>query len=117
MNLQPQQLLELVTGRGIVLGRVIVEQVENGLVFAQFTPGPGYRDAKALFDEFEDAVNQQMFTVADEAATGIAALGLCLRPVDGPDCRAVHDVQIMNGHDLSCRLAPLAASAIAAGGD
>jgi hypothetical protein len=115
MPLLPQQTLELVTGRGVSLGRALVERVEDGLVFAQFIPSGNYGEVKALFDEFEEAVNQQMFTVADEAATAITALGLCLRPADGPGCVPVHDVQIMNTHDLSCRLTHITTPASAHG--
>jgi hypothetical protein len=117
VQLQPQQVLELVTARHVPLGRVVVERVQGGLVFAQFSAGPGYAEVKSLFDEFEDAVNQQLFTSADEAATAIAALGLCLRTADGLTCVPVRDVQIMDGHDLSCRLTPLAAGSVAPGTD
>ncbi|HKI32593.1 MAG TPA: hypothetical protein VKA46_12050 [Gemmataceae bacterium] len=117
MQLQPQQVLQLVSGRATTMGHVVVERVQEGVVFAHFVPGPGYPDVKPLFDEFEGAVNQQLFTVADEAGVAIASLGLCLRAADGQDCVPAYDVQIMNGHDLSCRLAPLAAPAAAPGDD
>jgi hypothetical protein len=106
MQLHPEQDVLLTDGQGRALGRVTVVRLQGDLVIGKLNPGPDFPAVAGLFREFEEAANQQALSAADELGAAIDSLRLQLRPLDGSLGQEVHDVQVMNGHDFSCRLLP-----------
>jgi hypothetical protein len=104
MPLTPNQVVQLVDARQRLLGEVTIQGTEGDLVRGRFAPGPDYPVVRDLFREFEEAANQQLFGLLDGLEAPILGLGLHLRPLNGALLPEVHDVQIMNGTDFSCRL-------------
>jgi hypothetical protein len=108
MKPKTNEILWMTDGQGQCLGQVVVENVEEELLLGQFTARPEFASLERLFAEHEDLVNHQVFSLAEEMEAAIEALRLTLRSPDGRENYAVEDVQIMRGHDLSCRLSPRA---------
>jgi hypothetical protein len=104
MRLKTNDVLWLADGQGRCLGHVTVENVEGELLLGQFTARPEFASVEQLFAEHEELVNHQVFNLADQAEAAIEELRLSLRSPDGRGNYPVRDVQIMRGHDLSCRL-------------
>ena len=96
MPLDPQQTLYLADSHGRRLGRVAIDRIEGNRLFGRFTPEEGFAAACDLFDEFEAAVNEQLFSEADRLSQEIDRLGLNLRNTDAAEELAVCDVQIMD---------------------
>jgi hypothetical protein len=103
MRLQPQQTVSLCDGQGRSLGQVVIAKIEGDLVVGQFTPTPAFATVQPLFDEFVEAVNDELFHRVDELDKALAALGLRLDAPDGHWMPLIHDVQIA-GPDISFRI-------------
>jgi hypothetical protein len=114
MSLHPQQVLLLKDRAGHVLGQVTVASVTGDLVLGQFTPAGDFPIVEHLFRDFEEAANQQMLSIVDDVGAALDALNLELCPSTGQAPLPVHDAQLMNGHDFSCRLRPVAGTGAAA---
>ena len=108
MPLDPQQLLYLSDSHGRRLGRVAIERIEGNRLLGRFTPEEGFAAARDLFDEFEAAVNEQIFREADRLSREIDRLGLNLRNADAAEELAVCEVQIMAVGGFCCRVPNLA---------
>ena len=104
MELRAGSVVELVDGLGRLLGHVTVECLEGERLLGQFAAGPGYAAAEPLFRQFEEAANDQVFSILDDLADTIAALQPRFRSANNGAEAAVQDLQIMEGHDLSCKL-------------
>jgi hypothetical protein len=104
MPLDPQEELRLIDSQGRCLGSVSIERIEGDRVFGEFVASADFADASAMFREFEEAVNDQLFPEADRLSREIDALGLRLASADVNDSLLLGDVQIMNDTDLSCRV-------------
>jgi hypothetical protein len=85
-----------------------VERIEGNRVLGRFTPSADFPAVRALFEEFEAAVNDQMFRVADDLSSKIDRLGLYLAGSMPAEQLAVCDVQIMNKSAFCCRIPNLA---------
>jgi hypothetical protein len=97
MSLTPRQMLQLLDGQDQPLGQVIVERLEEDLVFGHFIPAAGYGHVRPLFDKYVAAANEQVLGVVGELDEAISALGLHLASSEGGDIPAIHDVQIADG--------------------
>ena len=104
MALDPQQTACLIDSHGHYLGDVVIERIEGNRVFGRFSCAVGFDSLEDLFREFENAVNDQIFSVVDELASKIEALDLRLASSDGNEQLGLFDVQIMNTHDFCCRI-------------
>src|SRR4051812_34897370 len=104
MQLHPGAVLVLTSGNGRVVGRVTVSAAGDDLVLGKLAPGPEFPAVENLFRELQEAAEQQMLSIADKIGQTIDAPGWQLRAADGSAVLAVHDVQVMNGQDFSCRL-------------
>jgi len=104
MPLDPQQDVRLVDAQGRCLGSVSIERIEGDRVFGQLVADLDFTAVRQVFQEFEDAVNNQLFAEADRLSREIDELGLRLASVDGSEALQLGDVQLMNGSDLSCRV-------------
>jgi hypothetical protein len=82
------------------------------LVFGKFAPGPAFSAVQHLFLEFEEVVNLQALSVVDKLDTAIAALGFHLCSPRGLQRIEIHDVQIWNDGNITCRVGnpPLSAA-------
>lgn len=104
MTLTRNQQVQLLNNNRRCLGLVTVERVEGDRLFGQFAAQPEFSAVERLFREFEDAVNQQLFSHAGDISTSIDSLGLRLAvPGDGA-LLEIDDVQLMNGRKFCCRL-------------
>jgi hypothetical protein len=105
MSLTPRQSLQLLDRQDQPLGQVIVERLEDDLVFGRFLPAAGYARVQLLFDQYVAAANEQALAVVGELDEAISALGLHLGSSDGGDLPAIHDVQIGEG-SINFRVRP-----------
>jgi hypothetical protein len=105
MSLTPGQWLRLLDGQDQILGQVIVDRLEDDLVFGRFVPAADYARVQPLFDRYVMAANDQALGVVGELAEAISALGLDLVSSDGGDLPAIHDVQIGEG-SINFRVQP-----------
>ncbi len=97
------QTFDLLDKKGPLLGRVTVEAATDDLITGTFQAGPEFPAAADLFCRFEEAANGQSLAVLEEIETAIAALGLSLSLPDGPQRQAIHDMQVWQDGDFSCR--------------
>ena len=104
MKLYAKQMIYLIDVRQRQIGQIMIERDEDGLIFGKFVPGSDFSAVEPLFQDFEEAVNLQAFSVVDELDTEIAALGLHLRTLDGLQRIEIHDVQIWSDSDITCKL-------------
>src|SRR5688572_5704629 len=103
MNIKAGDKLELVDLKGVTYGEILVNKREEKLVHADFTPFPAYAQIRPVFDELEEIVNGQIFSLLDEVCDRIAALGLRVRTRE--DFTDVEDLQIF-GKGMSFRIPP-----------
>jgi len=104
MPLDPRQQLCLVDAQATRLGAVTIRRIEGDRVYATFAATDDFSAVRQTFRDFEEAVNDQMFSEVDRLSQDIDALALRLASDDGSDFVALDDVQIMNDTDLSCRV-------------
>ncbi len=96
--------LGLFDQQGRWFGQVRVESIDSDWVCGKLIPSLVYAQVEQLFRDFEDAVNHQEFTRADEIyESNIEPLGLQLRSANGLPPIAIWDVQIMNVSDFCCK--------------
>jgi hypothetical protein len=89
---------------GADFGSVEIEEVADGLILGDFTPGPDYSTVQPIFRHFSDVVEQQSFSYLDAVQESIEAIGIVIR-FEGEDTDVpVHDVQIYTDGAFSCRL-------------
>lgn len=103
----PQEQLCLTDSQSRCFGEVSIRRIEGDRVFDDFTPQADFSAIKPMFDELEQAANEQMFTLAGKLSEQINALGMRLTSSDGEQLELC-DVQIMNGRNLCCRVPNLA---------
>ena len=108
MPLDPQQTAFLTDAQGRSLGTVALARIEGNRVFGRFAPGATFAAVRSLFEQFEQAVNDQLFVEAESLSSQIDGLGLHLTGPNAAEQLAISDVQIMNVVDLSCRVPNLA---------
>jgi hypothetical protein len=108
MPLDPQRTLRLVDPQGRCLGNVSIRRIEANRVFAEFSPAAEFARVEELFHDLEEAVNEQLFSLADRLSAEIDRLGLRLASADGSEHVEVCDAQIMNRRDLCLRIPNLA---------
>ncbi len=108
MPLDPRGAVHLTDGQRRSLGQVFIERTEGDRVLGRFLPQADFGVVRSLFEEFEEAVNGQMFTEADRLAGQIDRLDLHLTGASVADQLAVCDVQIMGESGFSCRVPNLA---------
>jgi hypothetical protein len=104
MQLHAGDKLLLLDAQQHDVGHILLEGSEGGLLHGKFTPGADFAAVKDLFRRFEAAVDSQALSVVDELDTAIAALGLRLESVDRSQSVPIHDVQIWNDGNVTCRL-------------
>jgi hypothetical protein len=100
-----EDLLHVIDADQRRLGTIKLEQIDDGLLFGAFTPGPDFPAVAAMFQKFEQAVNAQALSVVDKLDAEIAALGLRLCLSNKIECIKIHDVQIWSDGNFTCRLA------------
>ena len=101
MNQKSMQLIDL---RGRLIAPVFAA-LEDGLYSGSLDSKKMPADVAALFYEFEEAVNQQLFTHVDKLENKISALGMRARFDNGFES-PVTDLQIFpTAGDFSFRLA------------
>ena len=105
MQLPTGQPLLLCDGHQRLLGRLVINQIEDNLVLGRFVAEPDFASVRHLFAEFVEAVNQQLFRTVDELDQEIAALGLHLGSANGTPLPAIEDVQIAD-EEISFRIQP-----------
>ena len=102
--------LGLFDNRDRWLGQVRIEGIQPDWVLGKLIPSPAYAQVEQFFRDFEDAVNQQGFTQADELyEANIEPLGLQLRSANGLPPIDIRDVQIMNVRNFCCKISDQAA--------
>ena len=104
MPLDPRQTLSLVDSDGRCLGEVSIERIEGNRIFGRFSRGHNFAAVETLFCQWEEAVNDQMFSLVDQLTREIDRLGLRLASPDGSEQLKLCDVQISNAGDLCCRI-------------
>ena len=77
---------------GLDIGSFTVEERRPGQFLGQFRPGSDYPSVEPLFQNFAELVEDQVFSLTDQAAEEIDKLGL-VAEVDGVTV-PLHDVQI-----------------------
>jgi hypothetical protein len=112
MPLDAQQAVNLTDSQGRSLGQVVIERIERDRVFGRFTSRGEFAAVRSLFDEFEEAVTEQLFTEADRLSREIDELGLHLTGSGATEQLTVCDVQIMNATAFCCRIPNLALTQI-----
>ncbi len=108
MPLDPQETAFLTDAQGRSLGRVSIGRIEGDRVFGRFAPEAEFASVRWLFAEFEQAVNDQVFSEADRLAGEIDRLGLRLSGAGGAEGLELRDVQIMEASVFCCRVPNLA---------
>lgn len=104
MRLTLEGAYDLLDARGRCLGRVTVEEEENGLLGGTFVPGPAFPEVEPLFRAFEEAADAQALRAVDRLDAALGALGLFLMSPDGSSQFPAHDVQIWGDGAVSCRV-------------
>lgn len=112
MPLDTQQAVYLTDAVGRVFGEVVIERIERDRVFGRFRPASQFAAQATLFDQFEEAVNEQLFVESDRLGREIEQLGLRLTGSDPAELLTVCDVQIMNRTAFCCRIPNLALTQI-----
>lgn len=108
MPLDPRQTVRLTDSKGRYLGAVSIQRIEGNRVFARFSPAADFALVERLFLDLEEAANDQLFSSVDQISGDVDRLGLRLASEDCSEQLELRDVQIMNRHDLSCRVPNLA---------
>ena len=108
MPLDPQQTVRLIDSDGRHLGDVSLARIEGNRVFGRFSRGQDFAAVEALFRDWEEAVNDQMFTLVDRLSGEIDRLRLRLTSPDGSEQLQLCDVQLTNEYELCCRVPNLA---------
>ena len=93
----------LLDGSGRVLGGVTVDEIRGQVVLGTFREAPAFQEVKPLFQEFVEAVNQQLFSHLDDLDARITALALRLQSAGHVQLPEIGDVQI-EGENISFRL-------------
>lgn len=89
---------------GNLVGEVTASPSDEARMLGGFTPAPHFRLYEQLFQEFEQAANDQLFLEIDRLEREIAALGFNLvGPFPREDRVEIEDLQIM-GSGVSFRL-------------
>src|SRR5262249_23035509 len=83
--------------QGRNLGQVVIDHVEDNLVFGQFTRGLDYPQVERLFADYVEAANEQLLSLVGVLDREISALGLHLRSSDEAGLPAIYDAQIGDG--------------------
>jgi hypothetical protein len=104
MALDPTTTLCLADATGRRLGDVSISLIEGDRVHGRFVANEQFDAVREIFEEFEEAVNEQLFREAERLSGEIDELGLYLASGDLGETLQVVDTQIMNGTDLSCRV-------------
>lgn len=86
------------------LGWIAVEALRDGRVLGTFTPGPDFGSIEPLVREYEEVINDQIFSLLDEYDAKFNALGLHVLSADGRLIDAVHDLQIASDGGAAVRL-------------
>jgi hypothetical protein len=76
------------------LGRIAIDQVRDRRILGTFTPGPDFAAIEPLVREYEEIINDQIFSLLDEFAAKFEQLGLHLISADGQLIGPVDDLQI-----------------------
>jgi len=92
MGERPLYLIEPASGKIATFDVTLADGLYRGTVSLEHTP-PAIR---RLFEQFEEAVNDQVFPVADEVEGRIEALGLRIGFGDGSES-AAEDLQVYPG--------------------
>jgi hypothetical protein len=94
----------LMSHGGEVAGEVTVSSLGGALMLGSFAPAPQFRLYEQLFEEFEQAANDQLFVEIDRLEREIVGLDFYLiGPFPQEDRLEIEDLQIM-GNDVSFRL-------------
>ena len=104
MALDPQETVYLIDSAGRRLGEVSIQRIEGDRVHGRFAANSQFDDVREVFEDFEEAVNEQLFHEADRLSVAIDELGLHLSSADAGETLELQDTQIMNDADLSCRV-------------
>jgi hypothetical protein len=86
------------------LGSIVVDDVREGRVLGTFTPGPDFGSIEPLVREYEEIINDQIFSLLDEFGAKLAALRLELVSADGQVIGSVNDLQIASDGGTLVRL-------------
>ena len=81
---------------GNLTGEVVVTSSTGALMLGDFAPAPHFRLYEQLFNEFEQAANDQIFVEVDRLEREIAGLGFYLvGPCPQKNRLEIEDLQIM----------------------
>jgi hypothetical protein len=97
MTLQPQQRVFLRDQAEVRLGHVDIDEVQDNLIYGRFTATPGFVRVQQLFEDYQQAVNQQLFSLVDDLEDRMANMGLQLESLNGSPMPPIHNVQIGSG--------------------
>jgi hypothetical protein len=103
MKLRAGLTLDLLDIHNHLLGRVTIERLEKDWIHGAFEAGADFEAHRALFQEFEALVNDQVFPRVDDIAEQINALKICLVGSSKERSSPVQDIQIMDRTKLSFR--------------
>src|SRR4051794_22666623 len=99
MWVQPGQVILLTDERQRGLGQVTITHREGDLILGKLAPGPDFPKVEKLFLELEEAINQQMLSIADELGASLDTLGFKLAAPNCGRVQEIYGVQIMSGPD------------------
>lgn len=85
-------------------GRIEVERAEGELRVGQFIPTDWPDELRALFERYDELVNDQVFAALDELEEQIDALRLCVLDDDTGQRTPVSDVQLTRDNRISFRI-------------
>jgi len=97
MSLPLNQSIALRDRQNQDLGQVVIDRIQNDLVFGRFTPAPAYGVVEHLFAEYVEAANGQLLSIVGELDLMIRGLGLHLQAPAGAVFPGIYDVQIGAG--------------------
>ncbi len=104
MALDPQRTVYLTDPTGRRLGGVSISRIEGDRVHGRFAAFDQFDAVREIFEEFEEAVNEQLFHEAERLSGQIDELRLFLTSDEPRETLELVDTQIMNGVDFSCRV-------------
>lgn len=88
------------------LGKILVEGTSGAQYLGKFLPDEhGWTtDLKQLFDEHDNLINDQIFSLLDEIESRIEACGLCVVQPETSRCFLVANMHVTANNELSIRL-------------
>jgi hypothetical protein len=107
MDVQIGNVYILKDKAGQTIGTARITSLRGDVVLGILQEGEEFGKYRELFQKHEEAVNQQLFTIADEIEDEIDVIGPKLHSIESGSSIRVYDLQIMNVRNVSFRLSPV----------